>query len=1331
MEDDRTQRVYLFDGTNFSNWSFRMESYLEELGLLHCIEKTLEEEDFFPVVPEDTAAVKKEKEDKRARRKQEDAKCKSILIHKIADSQLEYIRGKTSPRAIWTTLQHTFERKGVSGVFYLLKQLAGMKYDERRPMEEHILAFEKTIRELESAEIKFDKPVVVFFLLQSMPKSYDQLITVLETLPVEQCSMEFVKSRLLSEDAKRQHNGDRPETSTAFAGRSGKFVFKCHSCGKPGHKRANCPENPKNERPVAKPEKQKKKSKAHVAESGSDVAFMTVDGEPAGGEFRWILDSGASEHMVSDKNYLQNVRTLDSPIVINVAKSGVSLTSRVAGEVKMTSNVEGGQLTCTVYNVLYVPGLYANLFSVKRVTERGMEVTFGKDGARITRGSEVVCTASRKGRLYELDVDVPKIESAMAADQGSKLTLWHRRYGHIGNAGLVKLIRNGMVEGIDVGSGSLKPDGGVCEPCMMGKQTRQPFDEAVQPRSSRPLELIHTDVCGPFTPASWDGQKVFVSFIDDFTHFTAVYVLKSKGDVLDAFRKYAAMATVHFGTRIARLRSDNGGEYINANFVQFCEEAGIVMEPTVPYTPQQNGVAERMNRTIMERARSMLDDAGFKRSMWNEAVLTAVHLINRSPTTALAENRTPYEMWFGHKPNVSRLRVFGSKAFCHVPKEKRTKLDAKSQVCYLVGYGVNGYRVWDPVRRKITIARDVVVEESESKRRVEVHTNDHLVSDRLEPLEERPNLRREANPEPNSEPAIEETEDGAAGGCDSSADEFGSAEDDEVPVRRSDRLRRPPARFSDFDVCMAFALNAENYVEALPDDINELRKRDDWPEWKRAIDDEMHALEKNRTWDLVDLPTGVRPVPCKWVFKIKYGDDGSIDRYKARLVAKGCSQRQGYDYQETYAPVVRMTTVRTLLAVAVQKNLHLHQMDVRTAFLNGNLTETVYMRQPPGFERGNKVCRLNKSLYGLKQAPRSWNERFNSFILKLGFQRSQYDSCLYTRKANGVWTYLVLYVDDIVLASSSLEEIERIKRKMKSEFEMDDMQELKNFLGMRIQYNMEEGTLRLNQAKYISALLKRFGMDNCKPAMTPLDANQKLTRKKDNEEATQHPYRELIGCLTYLMLSTRPDISIAVNFLSRFQSGATDEHWCHLKRVLRYLQGTKHLCLEYRRNTDADPLVGFADADWGSDMDDRRSTSGYVFQVYGSTVSWTTRKQATISLSSTEAEYVSLSQASCEAIWLRNLLTEFGVNLDVPLVIHEDNQSCIHIAEEPRDQKRMKHLDIRYNFIRECIQNDVIKLQYIPTEDQLADVFTKGLPGPAFLKHRSTLGLRGGVRNKH
>ncbi|XP_053685754.1 uncharacterized protein LOC128735287 [Sabethes cyaneus] len=252
-------------------------------------------------------------------------------------------------------------------------------------------------------------------------------------------------------------------------------------------------------------------------------------------------------------------------------------------------------------------------------------------------------------------------------------------------------------------------------------------------------------------------------------------------------------------------------------------------------------------------------------------------------------------------------------------------------------------------------------------------------------------------------------------------------------------------------------------------------------------------------------------------------------------------------------------------------------------------------------------------------------------------------------------------------------------------------------------------------------------MENCKSAATPMEVNLKLKKLEENESPTCHPYRELVGCLTYLMLSTRPDISSAVNILSRFQGGASDLHWTHLKRVLRYLQGTRNYSLTYQQTDAVSPLAGFADADWGSDMNDRRSTSGCLFQVFGNTVSWTTRKQTSVSLSSTEAEYISSSQAACEAIWLRNLLSEFNVVLESPTVIFEDNQSCIYIATEPRDQKRMKHLDIRYNYIRECIQNGSISIEFVPTQKQLADVFTKALPANIFNKHRVALGLKGGV----
>uniref|UniRef100_A0AAG5DN37 CCHC-type domain-containing protein n=1 Tax=Anopheles atroparvus TaxID=41427 RepID=A0AAG5DN37_ANOAO len=320
MEEDRTQRVYLFDGTNFSNWSFRMEAYLEELGLLHCIEKTLEEEDFYPINDEDTAAVKRQKEEKRGKRKQQDAKCKSILIQKIADSQLEYVRGKTTPRAIWNTLKQTFEKRGVSGVLYLLKQLATLKYHEKDTIEEHILGFEKIVRELESADVKLDKPVVIFFLLQSMPKSFEQLITVLETLPVEQCTMEFVKARLLSEVMKRQFNGNKPQQENRtpspgaayvsnrkynrFAKQSGAVEQnhfklkgpKCRRCRKFGHIARECSVN-------------------ETKQSEAKNSWCTVISSIKGHNDDWFFDSGASNHFTKSAHLLENPQKCEGVVM--------------------------------------------------------------------------------------------------------------------------------------------------------------------------------------------------------------------------------------------------------------------------------------------------------------------------------------------------------------------------------------------------------------------------------------------------------------------------------------------------------------------------------------------------------------------------------------------------------------------------------------------------------------------------------------------------------------------------------------------------------------------------------------------------------------------------------------------------------------------------------------------------------------------------------------------------------------------------------------------------------------------------------------------------------
>lgn len=576
------------------------------------------------------------------------------------------------------------------------------------------------------------------------------------------------------------------------------------------------------------------------------------------------------------------------------------------------------------------------------------------------------------------------------------------------------------------------------------------------------------------TPQTWDGNRFYVSFIDDYSHFTIIYLMSSKDQVLQCFREYEALVTAHFGSRISRLRTDNGGEYVGGEMRRFCRSKGIAMETTIPYTPQQNGVSERMNRTLMERARAILAESGFGKEMWGEAVYTATYVTNRCPTAAVDVHKTPYELWTGRKPDVSKLRIFGCAAYTHIPKELRTKLDPKGRKLYMVGYTVNGYRLWDAEKRKVIVARDIVFDECSlfgGKQEVqEAPTKEVELSFKK---------RAVAEPEP------EEV---------SSEDDVPENEVQEAVVRRSGRARKDPVWFDCYEMSCGLALSAENFVEDLPNTVAGLKKRDDWERWKQAITEEIESLEKNKTWILTSLPTGRTVIDSKWVFKIKRNEVGAVDRYKARLVARGFTQRRGFDYEDTYSPVAKLTTLRAVLAVANFGDMHLHQLDVKTAFLNGTLKQDIYMRLPDEFGAGDLVAKLQKSLYGLKQASREWNKRFQDFIVNLGFRQSQADSCLYIAWKDGEAVFLIIYVDDIIIASRSISVVDALKKKLSLEFEMTDLNDVKMFLGLAIERDREKGVLQINQKQYLLSLLNRFGMGECKAAPTPMEAGLKLEK---------------------------------------------------------------------------------------------------------------------------------------------------------------------------------------------------------------------------------------------
>uniref|UniRef100_A0A1Y1K3D6 Reverse transcriptase Ty1/copia-type domain-containing protein n=1 Tax=Photinus pyralis TaxID=7054 RepID=A0A1Y1K3D6_PHOPY len=504
--------------------------------------------------------------------------------------------------------------------------------------------------------------------------------------------------------------------------------------------------------------------------------------------------------------------------------------------------------------------------------------------------------------------------------------------------------------------------------------------------------------------------------------------------------------------------------------------------------------------------------------------------------------------------------------------------------------------------------------------------------------------------------------------------------------------------------------------------FGDIAKRNDSDQWMKAVNEEMNSLKRNETWSLVERPSNRAVITCKWIFSRKRNAAGELETYKARLVARGFTQREGFDFNETYSPVAKITTVRLLLALAVERDLEIHQMDVKTAFLNGKLEEDIYMEQPDGFVQGKLVCKLNKSLYGLKQASRVWNERFHTFVVRIGFLRSQYDQCLYLMGSGASMILLLLYVDDLILLGKNLDKILIVKRLIAAEFEMRDMGEIKTFLGINIQRNRDAGTLYLSQRKYLEDVLRRFNMNNCNPVATPMEIQtKKITRSES--EFTKKPYRELIGCLMYIAYATRPDLCAAVGYFSQFQSCATDEHWIGAKRILRYVKSSLDLRLLYNCHYKSPVLEGFADADYGSESNERKSISGNIIKVFGSTVGWTARKQTSVALSTTESEYISLAIAAAEIIWYRGILCEIGISLDGPTIIHEDNQGAIKIALGEKVSQRTKHIDIKYHFIRDCIEKQIINLRYIKTQEQQADIMTKGLSKNVFQYICKKIGL--------
>lgn len=1040
----------------------------------------------------------------------------------------------------------------------------------------------------------------------------------------------------------------------------------CQYCKKPGHTLHNCYFFR-----ADYPQKDKRNNKNSHKPPEKTMALMTTKNQTNSKEKQtWIIDSGASWHMTGTKS-LMDVSTMEPYETDITIADGTQLTSTARGTITLLSN-NWNAPSVKLEKVLYVPGLTSNLLSVNCMVERGATVNF-KLG---------VCTIWHNQMKIEAKLNNNGNYCLQASAK-----IWHQRLGHVHPQRLKKLqLPYKMNE--------------TCDACMENKQSATKFKSKLY--NYQPLDLLYMDVVGPVHPTTPGGQRYYLSVLDHSTKTAMTYLMTEKGET----GKYAAAAINTLERKagnqlkVKAIRTDQGQEFMGRKFADFLSERGITHEKTAGYAPQQND-AERLHRDIREHASSMLNETNLPKKYWGEAVRAYVHVRNRLPPSHGTDTRSPLELLTGTKPSIEHLRVFGCEAWVLKPEAKQNgKFEPRSERGIFIGYeNSTTYRVL--LSNRMVTSRNV--------RFVENRMGQYnWPTDEQEPHHHEEQLRDEPD----------QWED--------STDTSSEEETEEQPEQKHmvSKYNLRPNRQTKFT-----AFIADNLPDKF-DGYHQAMKRPDKEMWQEAINSELESLSKMRTWELAELPKDKKAIGSKWIFRVKRDNQNNITKYKARLVALGCHQKPGSDYEEIYASVVSKTSLRIFLAAVNQMHLHLHQMDIETAFLNAKLEEEVYLKIPAGIQNNNetKVLKLNRSLYGLKQAPRAWNNDLTKTLKDLNFTCVEVDQNVLKCRAKEEECYLCFYVDDILIASKNQKLIQNVKKMIQDKYKATDMGEAKNFLGITIHRKQNTGILEMEQTNKVKEYLKEHQMSDCKPNKIPLSVP--LTNEEEQETIDHGHYQKIIGQLQYLAGTTRPDITHAASVLARYNNCPKSIHWKALRGTLKYLKGTEELTLKYTK-TNENPkekltVTIYSDADYAGDKDSRRSRTGYIVTVMGSLVSWQSKLQPTIATSTTEAEYQAAGAAIKEGLWIRNFLHQLLETKTVQVTINIDNQSTLRLLKNPQSVTKAKHIDVQHHFIRErAIRNEVI-LTYCQTEQMWADYLTKQLPSEKFNICIKNIGMSAG-----
>ncbi len=1063
----------------------------------------------------------------------------------------------------------------------------------------------------------------------------------------------------------------------------------------------------------------------------------------------FVIDTAAEAHIISNKELFYTLNKCRTTVSWGSAK-----TMEITGYGTVYIQFTDTNQRILLQNCLYMPEIGINLISQGRLNN--IESVFSYTSCRLMRQNTVITCGEKIGNLYYLPVRVLKYPqiNITKINIPALYSLLHQRMGHINKRAIGQLLKNTILQGSQIAlptknnsdkrSTTIRPyysnttEDCKCEICIQANIRNNISKETSNTTSYQYLDKISSDLCGPITPYTYDKYRYFITFLDKVTKYLEIALLKSKDEAHKAFLVFKARAEnkATKNKKATKKRSikvfstDNGTEYVNKRFKITLDNAGIIHQTSAPYTKEQNGNAERINRTLLNKVRCLLLSSNLPQYMWGEAILTATYLYNRTPHSKLGY-KTPYEAKNGEKPDITNIKVFGSLAYFKNKRPNLKKLDPRGTLGILIGYGTdcNNYKVWDTEHNRPIWTRDIHIMENCFLPLNTTTLSSNQSSNQPKALLDLSTITLNSNGSSNTNQNIRQSIESTPTRSSSY-----TIEEDELNLNSHTNNPQP-------SIVRKVKLNASNVTEAdelilvitntnkEPTTYKKALSSPDALHWLKAMKAEINELEAQYTWDIVDLPPGRTALGGRWVYKIKTNENNQIIKYKARWVVQGYNQILGIDYLETFSSTCRPESYRLIFLLALYNNWAMLQYDVKNAFVHADIDKEIYVIQPIGFTKGSpsKVCKLNKALYGLKQSPRLWYTHLKAILLELGFTVLPYDEAVFIHSTYQI--ILCCHVDDSIVVGPNESIIRKVMNQASNKLKIQEMGKPSTFLGIEIEYIQGKSTT-LHQTKYTLNLINRFNKSHILKYTTPFEPGLKLEKSKYTANSKEiNDFQQQIGALLYLALKTRPDIAFAVNQCSKFMSNPNKIHFKALDRIWGYLNCKPNLGLYYTTK-DLPKLLGYSDASWGDDLIERRSSTGYIYYFGQSNpISWYCTVQKTIALSTCEAEYMALKDSGKEAIYLNNLLNcmvkrlNINITLKQPILI-TDSQSAQALAENPEFHRRTKHIDIMYHYIRQLVNENQIILTYCKSKENNADPFTKGVPRVQFEDFIQVLGLK-------